>query len=65
MDLDEDIEARLRELASAYEEEMKQNGYSDNLCAIEMQMIEATEGLYEHPDWFEYPCFCDTCRYYD
>lgn len=64
-DLTPELEAKLRELVNDYETEAKLNGHgSSKLLPIEMKMIEATDGLYEHPEWFEYPCLCDLCRSY-
>lgn len=31
---------------------------------VDQQMTIATDGLEEHPEWFEYPCLCNLCRSY-
>lgn len=47
----------LRELENRY----RQAETDKSRHWIERQILAATRGLYEHPDWWELPCWCDSC----
>lgn len=36
----------------------------EDRIAIEAEMMEATEGLSEHPEWYDHACMCDLCKSY-
>lgn len=55
-----DRNEHLKELVECY----KVTDAADERWAIERMMMLATNGLDEHPEWFDYPCLCDTCRSY-
>lgn len=48
----------LRELYAEWDEQRQ------NRPAIERRMMIATDGMAEHPEWWNHPCLCDLCRSY-
>lgn len=55
----EDVEVLLRRLAQAWP-----TASAEERILIEQRMMAATNDLEEHPEWFEFPCLCDSCRSY-
>lgn len=53
----EAVETQLREL----QERWKATSGKDRR-QVERQMLVATEGLDEHPEWFDGACLCDSCK---
>lgn len=55
----EKLEPTLRSLAERYNA-----GTFRQKQAAEREMLAVTKGLSEHPEWWTFPCLCDSCREY-
>lgn len=53
------VEAQLRDLKERWKV-----AKGDDREQIERLMMNATDGLDEHPEWFDGACLCDTCKSY-
>lgn len=68
-ELTPELENRLRTLLESYETKDVECEETDEEFVKRQHFLEGwmcglTEGLDEHPDWWEHPCFCNSCRSY-
>lgn len=53
-----ELEETLLRLSNDYK------GKPNERTRIELEMVTVTEGLDEHPEWYDLPCSCNLCLSY-